>query len=255
MNFATASESLKLFLGKLVARSPLSPTEREEILSLPTTPLLLPAHMEIVRLGEQTGHAVLVADGLVARFAQMEDGRRQHVALHIAGDMPDLHSLVLPAAPAPLVALTATTVFHVPHASLRALSSAYSSIAAALWRECVIDGQIMMQWLVSVGRRDARGRLAHLLCEMATRCEWIGAYRNGSFPFPITQEQIADALGLTSVHVNRSLQALRQEGFVRVSRGEVTILDWDALVFAAEFDPAYLHLPDMADGARRKSLP
>ena len=253
MNFGSASDALELFLRKVDARSPLSTYEREAILRLPTVPRRVAAYAEIVRLGEQTEHALLVAQGLVARFAHTADGRRQHTSIHLAGDMPDLHSLVLPAAPAPVIALTATTVFQIPHAALRKLTLDYTAIAAALWRESVIDGQITAQWLVSVGRRDARGRLAHLLCEMATRYKWIGNSRNCTFPLPITQEQIADALGLTSVHVNRSLQALRREGLVRVARGEATILDWDALAFAAEFDPTYLHLPNVAEGYTRRA--
>ncbi|WP_420138862.1 Crp/Fnr family transcriptional regulator, partial [Sphingomonas sp.] len=235
------------FLDKVTARSDLGPEEREALLSLPATPRRIDAHREIVHLGEHVEHACLVAEGYVARFAQMEDGRRQNVSLHIPGDMVDLYSLTLPAVPTPLAALTATTVFQVPHAVLRELAFRYPQIAAAFWRECVVDGNIIKQWLVSVGRRDARGRLAHLLCEMAVRSERIGRFASGRYPFPITQEQIADALGLTPVHVNRTLQAMRAEGLIQIANRDVAILDWDALVSAGEFDPTYLHLPDKAD--------
>ena len=251
MGFAAASDGLGLFLGKVCARSELSAEEQEAVLALPATPRRVEAHRDIVRAGETVEQACLVADGLVARFAQMEDGQRQLVSLHLPGDMPDLHSLVLPAAPAPLVALAPTTLFHIPHSALRDLTVRYPAIAAAFWRECVVDSDIIAQWLVSVGRRDARGRLAHLLCEMAVRSHQLDRFADGAFLFPITQEQMADALGLTPVHVNRTLRALREEKLVRASRGEIVILDWEGLVFAAGFDPAYLQLPALPDSRRR----
>ncbi|WP_030539700.1 Crp/Fnr family transcriptional regulator [Sphingobium sp. DC-2] len=251
MSFAPATETFQLFLNKVQVRSPLSAEEQEAVLRLPARPRQIAAHGEIVRLGEQVSHSCLVASGLVSRFSQMEDGRRQHISFHIAGDMVDLYSLMLPAAPSALVALTATTIFEIPHTALSELAFRFPALAAAFWRECVIDGNIVAQWLVSAGRRDARGRLAHLLCEMAVRSAQIGKYVDGSFPFPITQEQISDALGLTSVHVNRSIKALREEGLIQTSRGMVTIIDWEALSFAGEFDPAYLHLPPLPRTAVR----
>ncbi len=245
MSFANASYALELFLDKVKARSTLSTTERNALLSLPTIPRQFGAHREIVRIGECVDHACLIADGFVSRFAQMEDGRRQTISVHIGGDMVDLYSLMLPAVPTPLVALTPTTVFQIPHVALRELSFRYPAVAAAFWRECAVDGTIIAEWLISTGRRDARGRLAHLLCEMAVRNNQIGRYNYSRFPFPMTQEHIADALGLTSVHVNRTLQGLRSEGLVDVSRREVIVRDWNGLVFAGEFDPGYLHLRNL----------
>jgi CRP-like cAMP-binding protein len=244
MGFENANDALRLFFSKVSARSALGPDEEQAVLALPARPRKIDAHREFVRLGEQVSHSCLVAQGLVSRFAVMEDGRRQLISLHLPGDLVDLYSLMLPAAPSPLVALTPTTIFDIPHASLTDLASRYPALAAAFWRECVVDGGIVAQWLISLGRRDARGRLAHLLCEMAIRSARIGRMQAGRFSLPMTQEHMADALGLTSVHVNRSLKALREEGTVQVSRGEAVVLDWDALVYAAEFDPAYLHLPE-----------
>lgn len=243
MSFANASDVFDLFLAKLLTRSKLSAEEREAILHLPVRPRRIAAHTEIVQSGERAEQSCLVAEGLVSRFAQMEDGRRQLISLHIPGDFVDLHSLILPATAAPLVALAPTTVHLVPHSALNALIARYPAIGAALWRECMIDGDIVAQSLVSIGRRDARGRLGHLLCEMAVRSNQIGRYQNGTFPFSMTQEQLADVLGLTPVHVNRSLQSLRGEELVRVTRKEATILDWDRLSYTADFDPAYLQLP------------
>ncbi len=253
MSFVTASEALRLFLAKIEARSTLSAEEREVVLALPVTPRQMQANRDVVRLGEQVEHACLVADGYVARFAQLEDGSRQIVSLHIAGDMVDLYSLMLPAVPTPLVTLTPVTLLQIPHAVLRSLAFRHPGLAAAFWRECVVDGNIVAQWLVNVGRRDARGRLAHLLCELAVRSNHIGRFRRGRFPLPVTQEQIADALGLTSVHVNRMIQSLRGEGLVQMSQREMIILDWQGLQHAGEFDPAYLHLPTLSGASAQAS--
>ncbi|QNE32499.1 Crp/Fnr family transcriptional regulator [Sphingomonas sp. NBWT7] len=242
MSFLKGPDPLKLFLAKVEGRSKLNDEECDGILGLPVTPRQVQPHREIVRLGDTADHACIVANGIVARFAQVLNGARQIVSMHVAGDMVDLHSLMLPAAPAPLVALTSTTILQIPHAALRDLVARFPGVGAALWRECVIDGNIVAHWLVNVGRRDARARLAHLICELAVRSNQIGNFIEGRFPMPITQDQIADALGLTSVHVNRMMQSLRGEGLLESSGRETTVLDWQGLVRVGEFDPHYLHL-------------
>lgn len=243
MDFANSSLALERFVAKVSGRSAVAIDEAEAVLALRVVPRRISAHREFVQLGQAVDHACLVADGLVARFALMPDGRRQLISFHIPGDIADLDSLMLSAASTSLVALTPTAVFQIPHAALRDLAADFPALAVAFWRECVIDGNIVAQWLVGTGRRNARGRIAHLLCEMAVRYDFLGMLIGGRFPFPVTQEQIADASGLTPVHVNRSLKALRQEGIAQLTRTEAVILDWPALVAAGEFDRAYLHLP------------
>ncbi|MCC2977040.1 Crp/Fnr family transcriptional regulator [Sphingomonas sp. PL-96] len=252
MPFVAAAESLRLFLGKLAAHTDLTAEQERAVLALPAAPKRIAANREIIRLGERVDYACLVAEGVVSRFAQLEDGRRQLITFHIAGDMANLFSLALPAAPGALLAASATTIFQIPHGALRDLTADYPILAAALWRDCIIDGNIVAQRLVNIGRRTARGRVAHLLCELALRYRAIGEVRDGRFPLAITQELMADALGLTAVHVNRSLKVLRDEGLAQISRSEVQIHDWDGLVEAAEFDPDYLCLP-RPDGDARAS--
>lgn len=251
MSFATAADALWLFLTRVEQRSGLSAEERNAVLDLPAMPRQLQAHRDIVHLDEQVDHACLVAEGLVARFAQMNDGRRQNLSLHIAGDMVGLNAMILPAAYTPLTALTAATIFQIPHAALHDLIHRHPAIGTALWRECVVEAAIARERLVSMGRRDARSRLAHMFCEMAVRSRHIGRYNAGRFAFPVTQEQIADMLGLTPVHVNRTMQALRGEELVQFSQREAVILDWPGLAFAAEFDPVYLHLGTFPIEARQ----
>lgn len=250
MTFVTAAESFRLFLRKLAAHTELTAEQERAVLALPALTRKIAANREIIRLGERVEHACLVAEGVVSRFAQLEDGRRQLLTFHIAGDMADLHSLALPAAPDALLAASATTIFQIPHGALRDLSADHPTLAAALWRDCIINGNIVAQRLVNIGRRTARGRMAHLLCELALRYRAVGEYRDGRFPLAVTQELMADALGLTAVHVNRSLKVLRDEGLVQLSRSEAQIHDWGGLVEAAEFDPGYLCLAQPGEATR-----
>jgi CRP-like cAMP-binding protein len=247
------NEALDLFLRRLGARSSLTDREREAVLSLSGEPERISAHRDFVRLGEETQHSCLIVDGLVARFAQLEDGSRQIVSLHVPGDMVDLYSLILPRAPSPLHALTASIIIKVPHSALRRLAFKHEGLSAAIWRDCVVDGAIMAQWLVNIGRKNARSRLAHLICEMAVRYAQVGQVENGSFLFPVTQEQLGDATGLTPVHVNRSLKSLREEGLIQWIKARVTVLDWDRLSDAGEFSADYLHLAAPEVEASRRS--
>lgn len=235
--------NFQLFLDRLTRRSLLSNEEKQAILGLPAIAAQVEANRDFVPLGEHVDHASLVVDGIIGRFGQNPEGARQITALHIPGDMADLHSVVQPNGASALQALSTSTILRVPHASVRAVAGEFPAVAEAFWRDCMVDSSILCEWVVNVGRRDARTRTAHLLCEMAVR---HGANREEAvlFPFPVTQSQLGDALGLTAVHVNRTLRALREEGLVTVYDRTVHILDWDGLVEAGDFDSSYLH----ADG-------
>ena len=234
--------AMDLFLGRLLSHSQLSDEEQEAVAALPSSRMEIVAHRDIVRLGETVDHACLVEHGLIARFGQTETGARQFVSVHIPGEMVDLHSLMVPQANAALNALTVSTVLRVPHAPLREVGIRYPAVAAAFWRDCVIHAGIVAQWLVNVGRRDARSRLAHFFCEMGLRYQQLGHAPATRYDFPITQEQLGDALGLTAVHVNRTLMGLRDDGLLAVTRASVEILDWNGLTATAEFDDDYLQL-------------
>jgi CRP-like cAMP-binding protein len=231
--------NLQPFLERLTSRSVLSERERGRILSLPFRARQTRPNTDFVALGERVAHACYIVDGLVGRFDESSNGARQITALHIAGDMADLHSVVQPTATSALQALSATTILEIPHAALRSAAADHPAIAEAFWRDCMVDSMILAQWVVNVGRRDALSRLAHLLCEMA--CRYKRAPVNGrvSFVLEATQAQLADANGMTPVHVNRTLRKLAQIGtFVRSRR--VVIEDWDALVETGDFDRQYL---------------
>ena len=192
-----------------------------------------------MRIGEPVDHCCLVVDGMMGRFGQTSEGDRQITALHVPGDMADLHSIVRPVGTSAIQALSTTTVLRISHAELRKLAVRFPAVAEAFWRDCMVDAAVMSQWVVNVGRRDALTRLAHLLCEVGVR---IGDERTPllRYAFPVTQAHLADATGLTPVHVNRTLKVLREDGLATVHAREVQIHDWKGLAKLGEFDPSYL---------------
>lgn len=238
----TQGAALQLFVKRLASRSVLTDDEESALLGLKGQLKQIAAHKDFVRLGEQVDHSCLVVDGLVGRFGQNRDGGRQITCLYIPGDMADLPSVVSPKSGWGLNALTRTTILRLAHIDLRRVAAKHPGVAEALWRDCVADGSIYSEWVVNVGRRDALARVAHLLCEMAVRCEQSGQGDTRAFPLPITQGGLGDATGLTNVHVNRTLKELRLRSIVELRKGTVTIHDWNELRSVGEFDAAFLLL-------------
>jgi len=154
--------------------------------------------------------------------------------------MADLHSVVQPTATSALQALAVSTIFTIPHSAIRALVAQYPTVGQAFWRDCMVDAAILSEWVLNVGRRSARARIAHLFCEMATRLDVAPDKGDTLFHLPITQLQLADATGLTPVHVNRTMMALRREEVMTVQGQNVWIHDWQALARAGDFDADYL---------------
>jgi CRP-like cAMP-binding protein len=234
--------ALQRFVHRLTARSILTDEEKSALLALRGQVTQVDAHADFVQLGERVDHSCLIVKGLVGRFGQSFEGTRQITGLYLRGDMADLASVVSPKSPFGLEALTATTILRVPHADLRRVATEHPGIAEALWRDCVAEGSIFSEWVINVGHRDAMSRLAHLFCEMAIRSEGAGLGDRSLFTLPLTQNDLADATGLTAVHVNRTLKELRIQGIVEVRSGNVTVPDWDRLVAAGDFDPGYMLL-------------
>jgi len=238
----TAPEALGLFVDRLLLRSELNAPQQAMITSLPGHVSRVPPCHDIILPGDHTDRSCLVASGLVGRFDMMADGRRQIVALYLPGEMCDLHSVPVPTSGWGLEALAGSTLVFIPHAALREAASD-PAIAMAFWRDTVTDGSLLAKWAANLGRKQAMPRLAHLFCEMGVRMERRGLGRRADYDLPITQAQLADAVGLTSVHLNRTLKALRDEGVIFSGR-KVRIADWAGLSQLAEFDPAYLLLSD-----------
>ena len=167
----------------------------------------------------------------------LEDGKRQIFSFHIAGDMPDLQSLHLKTMDHSLAALVQSRVAFVQHDTIRELVKTFPRLGALLWRDTLIDAAIFRQWMIGMGRKDAPQKIAHLFCELFTKMDAVGLTNRNSCKFPVTQSALGDALGLSTVHVNRSLMELRGNGFITLEKQTLTILKWNELQRYAQFDP------------------
>ena len=230
------------FIARLQAIEGLSENERRRIAALPST-LRQVADGEIVlRQGEAASRCVFVVSGFLYQ-ARIVGDRSQILAFHVPGDMPCLHTLLVSPMDADLVGLGPTIVGTVAHSQLRQLLDDSHHLTRAFWRETLIDAAIFRQWITNNGRRGATAGTAHLLCELMVRARSTGALRaDGSWAMPFTQQQLGDALGLSLVHINRTLKALREANVAVIERGILRVLNWDELKRIAGFDPTYLHL-------------
>jgi CRP-like cAMP-binding protein len=219
----------------------LSSEEREALRALPIMPRDLGADQDLVREGDRPSHSCVLIEGFLCRYKLAGEGRRQILAFHIPGEMPDVQSLYLKTMDHNMAAVIPSKVGLVQHGDLYRLFAEFPRLAGAFWRETLVDAAIFREWMVGMGRRRAPSRIAHFFCEMYARLDAIGMAQNWTVPLPITQEELGDSLGLSSVHTNRALQELRGEGLITFERGKLRVDNWPGLVAAGEFDPIYLH--------------
>jgi CRP-like cAMP-binding protein len=233
---------LQALVSKLEQRGPLSAEERRVIEAAVVRVRDVNADEDIVREGELPSESSLMLEGFSARYKILSNGRRQITALHVLGDFVDLHSFLLKKMDHGVVALTPCRIGVVPHDELRAITDRHPNLTRLLWLNTLIDGAIHREWLVAMGRRSALGHTAHLICELFLRLEAVGRTQGNSMTLPITQAELGDTLGISTVHVNRVVQELRSQGLITWRGEKLTIDNWDGLRKAAEFDPTYLHL-------------
>lgn len=195
----------------------------------------------LTREGEQASACHLLISGFAHRHKLTGSGSRQILSIHIPGDFADLDNFLLEVADHNVQCLTACDLAVIPKKALVDLASSNPPIGRALWLDTLVDSSVFREWIVNVGRRDARARIAHLLCELATRLDAASGALTPVHHFPFTQDHIADATGLTAVHTNRTLQSLRKEGLIALSGGKLTILNWDGLRTVGDFSDRYLH--------------
>ena len=234
--------TLELMVQKFARRANLSATDRQALLDLPYTMKVLEPGRYIAREGAPTDTSALILSGIAFRHKLTVDGARQIVSIHIAGDFVDLEGSLLAVADHNVQALTRCEVAVIPSHALIAFIDTHPQIGRAMWVDTLIDASIFREWVLNVGRRDARARIAHVLCEFARRLEVAGLADEEGYDFPMTQEQLADATGLTAVHVNRTLKALEKEGLLEREKRHVRIPSWERLRSVAGFNELYLHL-------------
>lgn len=206
----------------------------------------VPSDRIVVRAGEELNVSILLIDGLMCRYKDLRNGERQIMELHVPGDFLDLHSYLLKRLDHNVISLVPCRIAIVPHPNLVSITDLHPHLGRMLWLSTLIDAAIHREWLVSLGRRSAIARVAHLFCEMHARLSLVQLADPGGFPLKITQTDLAECLGLTSVHVNRVLRQLREMGLARFRDGRVDILNGAELMRIAEFDPQYLHIEHRA---------
>lgn len=229
-------------LAKLRARSPLSDAEEaairasiSEYRDYPRDKVVIPAHVD-------QDHSTLLLDGIMCRFKDLRNGRRQLTELHVAGDFVDLHSFTLKYLDHNVMTLTPAKVAIVPHAELQRITEQFPRLTRLYWFHTNLDAAIHREWELSLGRRTAVARVAILLSELQVRLQLVGLADAGGYDLPLTQTDVAECMGLTNISVNRVLRQLREEGVAQFQGGRVTILDRERLWRIAEFDSRYLYL-------------
>jgi CRP-like cAMP-binding protein len=195
----------------------------------------------VIRDGARIVECCLLVQGYACRHKLASNGGRQIVSFHLPGDMLDIQHLLFDRADHNVQMVTNARLAFFPMDALRTLVEDRPALGRALWRDCLVDASIFREWVLNVGRRDAKARIAHMLCEFVERHAAAGLGRPDQFRLPMTQEDIADATGLTSVHVNRMLRQLRDEGVIEGAGRQIGILSWERMKQIADFQPGYLH--------------
>lgn len=197
---------------------------------------------DIVREGDSASHVSLILDGWACRYKQLEDGRRQIVAFFLPGDLCDTFIDVLREMDQSIGTLTPVTFAEISRDTLGAVAARHPRIMQALWWDTLVSASIQREWTVNLGQRSATERLGHLLCEVFIRLKGVGLTEGDHCVLPTTQADLADAMGLSTVHINRTLQELRGSGLIVLKGRNLTIPDLAALQAASLFTPNYLHL-------------
>jgi CRP-like cAMP-binding protein len=203
----------------------------------------------LVHAGDLLTQSTLLIDGFLCRYIDDRQGLRQLVAFHVPGDFVDLHGYPLQMLDHGIATLTAATIATAPHEALAAIERDAPEMARKLWFATLIDAAIHRAWLFRLGRLDAVGRVAHFLCETNIRLVLAGLSDGRRFALGLTQNDLAEICGLTNVHVNRVVRALREEGLCLFRASLVEISDAARLAARGQFNPAYLYIDERASQA------
>jgi CRP-like cAMP-binding protein len=235
------SEYLVSLIRKLEELAYLNDSDKQAILALPSRAEDVPQGYHVVREGVRPVDCCLLVAGYACRYKVSSDGGRQILSFPIAGDMLDLQHLYLGHSDHSVLTITKATVAWIERLDLKALAESRPTVGIALWCDTLIEASIHREWVLNVGRRNSKTRVAHMLCEFAIRCEIAGLSSAETFEWPLKQEEMADATGMTPVHVNRVLRMLVTDGALRRCRRGYGVSNLATLRRVAGFDPAYLH--------------
>jgi CRP-like cAMP-binding protein len=230
------------FFATISVRDELTDEERSALIAASAEKSAFSSGADLVRQGDRPHFSTLVLKGVTARYSTVDDGGRQITGLHVAGDFVDLHSFPLQLMDHFVTAITDCEVVTFPHRALLRITETLPHLTRVLWLLTLLDASIHRQWMVGKGRLTAEEHMAHLFCEQYVRAQMAGLATAEKYMLPLTQLELGDALGLSIVHTNRTLQRLRGTGALTWENGVVTILEWSLLRELGQFDPTYLHL-------------
>jgi CRP-like cAMP-binding protein len=234
-------------LRKLANFTSLTPAEVDALQECCGEVRVFAAGEDMIAQGDRTGGVRLLLDGFSCRYKVLEDGRRQIVAYFVPGDLCDLRVFILKRMDHSIGALAPSRVAIIAPEDILALTSRFPNLTRALWWTTLVEEAIAREWIVNVGQRNARERIGHLFLELLFRFRAVGLSRGNSCTLPLTQVELAETLGLSSVHVNRTLQELRRQKLITLEGGTLTIENVDKLMEATLFNPDYLHLDYNSD--------
>jgi len=227
-------------LGKLEALHPLPDDDRALLHAVVGRGRPLKAGDDIVREGERTDVVHVILEGHGYRYKTLADGKRQIIGYLVPGDFCDLYGFLLDRMDHGMAARTACRITELSEEHILMLTSR-PALARALWWSELVNASILREWLVNMGRRTPSVRVAHILCELLVRLQVVGEATSDSFRLELSQAELGDTVGLTTVSVNRALQKLRNAGLILQTNREIAIPDVTALKAFADFDPSYLH--------------
>jgi CRP-like cAMP-binding protein len=205
------------------------------------------AREDVIAQGDRTGGVKLLLEGFACRYKTLEDGRRQIVAYFVPGDLCDLRVFILKRMDHSIGAIAPSRIATIAPQNILNLLHTYPTLTTALWWSTLVEEAIAREWIVNVGQRNALERTAHLFCELLYRFRAVGLNEGLSCTLPLTQVELAETLGLSPVHVNRTLQELRRQKLITLDSGTLTIQDLHALEELSFFNADYLHLDYTAD--------
>jgi CRP-like cAMP-binding protein len=203
---------------------------------------VIEARSDIIREGERPRFVNVVLEGWAQRYKQLADGRRQILSFFIAGDLCDTNVFILGQMDHSVASVSRLKIAEISESEFEAILESSPRITRALWWNELVTVSIQREWTTNIGQRTAYERIAHLFCEMFVRLRTVQLTDGLSCDFPLTQSEIAEATGLTQVHVNRTLQELRRAGLIELRQKRLTVFDFERLMAVALFNPNYLHL-------------
>ncbi len=233
---------LNPLIQKLQHGADLTDEDRQVLEKVITQPRIVDPRQDMIHEGDRPENVHLILEGFACRYKLLPGGERQIMAYFVPGDLCDLHVSILGEMDHSIATLSRCKVVYIPRRAIEEITENYGRINRALWWATLVDEATLREWLVNMGRRPADKQLAHLLCELLVRLQAVGLATENSYDFPVTQAELADTLGISTVHVNRMLQQLRKDGLLTLQGNRLTITDVDGLKGLADFNPNYLHL-------------